>query len=113
MNDRSKGAVDEEAYDLSAVKRDIARLTQQVTDMAGALGALAKRRAARGLRQAQANVDTIMSDGADRAEAAADAARVTVASIEDTLADAVAERPLAAVAIGFGVGLLIGVTWRR
>jgi ElaB/YqjD/DUF883 family membrane-anchored ribosome-binding protein len=42
-------------------------------------------------------------------EAAQDAA----ASIEETLEDAIRERPVAAIAMAVGLGFLIGVTWRR
>lgn len=112
MNDRAKSA-DDEAYDLTAVKRDISRLSQQIADVVATFGTIAKGQAKRGMRQARANVDSIVSEASDRAEAVADAAQGTVASIEDTLADAIAERPLSAIALGFGVGFLIGVTWRR
>jgi len=42
-----------------------------------------------------------------------DAAQDTASSIEETLEDAIAQRPLATVAVALGIGFLIGVTWRR
>jgi ElaB/YqjD/DUF883 family membrane-anchored ribosome-binding protein len=42
-------------------------------------------------------------------EAAQDAA----SSIEETLEDAIQQRPIAAVGLAIGLGFLIGVTWRR
>ena len=35
------------------------------------------------------------------------------AAIEETLEDAITERPLAAIGLAVGLGFLIGVTWRR
>jgi ElaB/YqjD/DUF883 family membrane-anchored ribosome-binding protein len=110
MNDRAK--VDE-AYDLAAVKADITRLSQQVADAVSALGTVAKGQARRGLRQARANVDDLVSEASDRAGAVADAAQSAAASIEDTLSDAILDRPIASISLALGIGFLIGVTWRR
>ena len=113
MNDRARATAEEAGYDLSAVKADIARLSQQIADVVNTLGALAKGQARRGLRQARANVDTLASEASDRAEAVADAAQSAATSVEDTLSDAILDRPIASMALALGVGFLIGVTWRR
>jgi ElaB/YqjD/DUF883 family membrane-anchored ribosome-binding protein len=42
-----------------------------------------------------------------------DAAHDAASSIEESLEDAITQRPLATVALALGVGFLIGVTWRR
>jgi hypothetical protein len=34
-------------------------------------------------------------------------------SLEETLEDAIMQRPIAAVGLALGIGFLIGVTWRR
>jgi ElaB/YqjD/DUF883 family membrane-anchored ribosome-binding protein len=49
----------------------------------------------------------------ERGNAALDAAQNAVGSIEDTLEEAIQQRPLATVALAIGLGFLIGVTWRR
>ena len=41
------------------------------------------------------------------------AAQDAASTIEETLEDAIAERPLAAMGVALGIGFLIGVTWRR
>jgi ElaB/YqjD/DUF883 family membrane-anchored ribosome-binding protein len=110
MNDRAK--IDE-AYDMAAVKADISRLSQQVADVVGTMGSLAKGQARRGLRRARADVDGLVSEASDRAGAVADAAQGAVASIEDTLSDAILDRPVASIGLAVGLGFLIGVTWRR
>jgi len=113
MNDRIKATAEDTAYDLEAVKGDIARLSQQIGDVVNTLGSLAKSQARRGLRQARANVDTLASEASDRAEAVADAAQAAANTIEDTLSDAILDRPIASIALALGLGFLIGVTWRR
>ena len=110
MNDRAK--IDE-AYDMAAVKADISRLSQQVADAVSTIGSLAKGQARRGLRQARANVDGLVSEASDRAGAVADAAQGVAVSIEDTLSDAILDRPIASIGLAVGLGFLIGVTWRR
>ena len=112
--DAAQSAADDKAYarlekDLTAVKDDIAHLAQEVSEAVNALGAVAQGQARRGLRNARANVDSVMSDASDRAGAVVDAA----SSVGDTLADVIQERPVATLALALGLGFLIGVTWRR
>ncbi len=64
--DAAQSAADDKAYallekDLTAVKNDIAHLSQQVSEAVNALGAVAQSQARRGLRNARANVDSVMS----------------------------------------------------
>lgn len=103
----------DDAYDMEAVKADISRLSQQVAEVVSTLGSLAKSQARRGLRQARANVDGIVSEASDRAGAAAEAAQGAAASIEETLSDAILDRPIASMGLAVALGFLIGVTWRR
>ena len=78
-----------------------------------ALSTVAQGQARRGLRHARANVDSVMSDASDRAGAVANAAQDAASSVEDTLTDVIQERPVATLVLAFGLGFLIGVTWRR
>ena len=116
--DAAQSAADDKAYarlekDLTAVKNDIAHLPQQISEAVNALGAVAQGQARRGLRNARANVDSVMSDASDRAGAAVSAAQDAASSVGDTLADVIQERPVATLAFALGIGFLIGVTWRR
>ncbi len=95
------------------MKNDIAGLSQQVADAVNALADVAQTQAKRGLKNARANVDSVVNDASGRVGAVAGAAQQAAASIGDTLEDAIQERPLATVAIALGLGFLIGVTWRR
>ncbi len=108
-----KATYDRLEKDLSAVKNEISALTDQVSDALNTLTGSAKKQARRGYKQARANVDSVLSDVSDRGNAALDAAQSAVTTIEDTLEEAIQQRPLATVGLAMDLGFLIGVTWRR
>jgi ElaB/YqjD/DUF883 family membrane-anchored ribosome-binding protein len=113
-----KNLTDEATYerlekDVTAVKNDIAALTEQITDALNAFAGDAKKQARRGYKQARANVDSALDDASARGGAMLDAAQDVAYSIEETLEDVITQRPLATVGIALGLGFLIGVTWRR
>ena len=116
--DAMKNLMDKATYerlekDLSAVKNDISSLTDQVSDALDALTGTARKRARLEYKQARANVDSVLSDVSERSNAAINAAQSAVTTIEDTLEEAIQQRPLATVGLAIGLGFLIGVTWRR
>jgi len=116
--DAAAEAAQDEAYarlqkDLTAVKNDIAHLSQQIADAVNALATIAQRETKRGVRRARENVDTVMSDASERASAVASAAQEAASSLQESLEDVVQERPLTSVAIAMAIGFLVGVTWRR
>src|SRR6266496_3775613 len=99
--------------DVIAVKNDIAALTEQITDALNSFAGSASKQAQRGYRQARANAEQAVDDMSERGSAMMDAAQDAASSIEETLEDAITQRPLATVAVALGIGFLIGVTWRR
>jgi ElaB/YqjD/DUF883 family membrane-anchored ribosome-binding protein len=99
--------------DVSAVKDDIAALTGQITDALNSFAGAAGKRARRGVKEARANVDSAIDDISARGGTMLDAAQSAAISLEDTLEDVIAQRPLATVGLALGLGFLIGVTWRR
>jgi ElaB/YqjD/DUF883 family membrane-anchored ribosome-binding protein len=99
--------------DVAAVKNDIAALTDQITDAINSFAGAAQKQARRGYKQARANVDSAVDDISDRGGAVMDAAQDAALSIEESLEDAIAQRPLATIGIALGIGFLIGMTWRR
>src|ERR1700692_2195095 len=99
--------------DVAAVKNDIAALTDQITDAINSLAGAAQKQARRGYKQARANVDSAVDDIPDRGSAVMDAAQDAAVSIEESLEDVIAQRPLATVGLALGLGFLIGLTWRR
>jgi ElaB/YqjD/DUF883 family membrane-anchored ribosome-binding protein len=99
--------------DIAAVKNDIAALTEQITDALNNFAGAARKQARRGYKEARANVDSAVDDMSERGNAMMDAAQDAAYSIEETLEDVIAQRPLATVGLALGLGFLIGLTWRR
>jgi ElaB/YqjD/DUF883 family membrane-anchored ribosome-binding protein len=99
--------------DVAAVKNDISALTDQITDALNTFAGAARKQARRGYKQARENVDATVDDMGERGSAMMDAAQDAAYSIEETLEDVITQRPLATVGIALGLGLLIGMTWRR
>jgi ElaB/YqjD/DUF883 family membrane-anchored ribosome-binding protein len=113
-----KNLADEATYerlekDVTAVKNDIAALTDQITDAINTFAGVAQKQARRGYKQARANVDSAFDDASERGGAMLDAAQDAAYSLEETLEDAITQRPLATVGIALGLGFLIGAIWRR
>jgi ElaB/YqjD/DUF883 family membrane-anchored ribosome-binding protein len=99
--------------DMDAMKHDISNLADQVTDALDTLVGSAQKQARRGYKQARSNVDSVVSDLGEHGNAALQQARDAAATLGDTLEDAIQQRPIAAVGLALGLGLLIGMTWRR
>ena len=99
--------------DVSAVKNDIAALTDQITDVLNSFAGTAGKQARKGYLQARANAESAMDDMSERGSAMMGAAQDAAYSLEETLEDVITQRPLATVGIALGIGFLIGATWRR
>lgn len=99
--------------DLDAVKNDISALADQISEVLEAFKGDASKQARRAYKQARADVDSVVSDVGKRGSEALDAAQDYATTIEESLEDAISQRPLAAVGLAVGLGFLIGVTWRR
>ena len=114
MRDRTDKATAERLEkDVAAVKSDIAALTDQITDALNTFANSSSKQARRGYRQARENVDSAIDDMSERGGAMFDAAQEAYGSIEETLEDAITQRPLATVGLALGIGFLIGAAWRR
>ena len=99
--------------DVDSVKNDISALADQITDALNTLAGTASKQARRGYKNARANVDSVVDDLSERSSAMMGAAQDAAASVEETLENVIAERPLATVGLALGLGFLIGVTWRK
>ncbi|MBC9879256.1 DUF883 domain-containing protein [Bradyrhizobium sp. INPA01-394B] len=99
--------------DVAAVKSDIAALTDQITDALNTFANATGKQARRGYKQARDNMDSTLDDFSERGGAMMDAAQNAYGSIEETLEDAITQRPLATVGVALGIGFLIGFAWRR
>jgi len=112
-NLKDKATYERLEKDVAAVKSDITALTEQITDALNSFAGTAQKQARRGYKQARANVDSAVDGISERGSAVMDAAQDAATSIEETLEDVVTQRPLATVGLALGLGLLIGMTWRR
>jgi ElaB/YqjD/DUF883 family membrane-anchored ribosome-binding protein len=99
--------------EVAAVKSDIAALTDQITDALNTFANATGKQARRGYKQARDNMDSTLDDFSERGSAMMDAAQDAYGSIEETLEDAITQRPLATVGVALGIGFLIGFAWRR
>lgn len=114
IKDRAdKATRDRLEKDVAAVKSDIAALTDQITDALNTFANATGKQARRGYKQARDNMDSKLDDFSERGSAMMDAAQDAYGSIEETLEDAIAQRPLATIGIAVGIGFLIGAAWRR
>jgi ElaB/YqjD/DUF883 family membrane-anchored ribosome-binding protein len=114
MKDMTDSATTERLEkDVTAVKNDIAALTDQITDALNTFAGAAKKQARRGYKEAREHMDSALDDASDRGSAMLSAAQDVAGSLEDTIEDAIVQRPLATVGLALGLGFLIGVTWRR
>jgi ElaB/YqjD/DUF883 family membrane-anchored ribosome-binding protein len=99
--------------DVANVKNDISALADQITDALNNFAGTARKQARRGYKNARDNVDSVVDDLSERGGSMMGAAQDAAASVEETLENVIAERPLATVGLALGLGFLIGVTWRR
>ena len=99
--------------DVTAVKNDIAALTDQITDALNSFAGTAGKQARRGYKHARDNADATMDEMSERGSAVMEAAQDAASSIEESLEDIITQRPLATVGLAVGLGFLIGATWRR
>jgi ElaB/YqjD/DUF883 family membrane-anchored ribosome-binding protein len=108
-----KATYDRLQKDLAAVKNDISALADQISDVIDAFKGDARKQAKKTYKQARSNVDSMVSDIGQRGNDALEAAQDYAGTLEESLEDAITQRPLAAVGLAVGLGFLIGVTWRR
>jgi ElaB/YqjD/DUF883 family membrane-anchored ribosome-binding protein len=99
--------------EMANMRDAIGGLSDQISDAASDIGAVAQEQARRGLKHARANVGSMVNDASDRLGVVANRAQSQASSLGDSLEDAIQERPLATVALALGLGFLAGVIWRR
>ena len=92
--------------ELRSLRGDVAMLAQQVTSLLAATGDETLRDAKKRARTAKKQFDGMVSDATDSVQEASE-------TLTESLGDAVNERPIAALAIAVGVGIVLGAAWRR
>jgi ElaB/YqjD/DUF883 family membrane-anchored ribosome-binding protein len=99
--------------EMANMRDAIGGLSDQISDAASDIGAVAQEQGKQGLKHARANLKSMANDASDRLGVVADRAQSQAASLGDTLEDAIQERPLPTLALALGLGFLLGVIWRR
>ncbi len=114
----AQGADNDNAFarlekEMANMRDAIGGLSDQISDAASDIGAVAQEQGKLGLKHARANMQSIANDASDRLAVVADRAQSQAASLGDTLEDAIQERPLSTLALALGLGFLVGAIWRR
>jgi ElaB/YqjD/DUF883 family membrane-anchored ribosome-binding protein len=99
--------------EMATMKDAIGGLSDQISDAASDIGAVAQEQARRGMKHARANMGSMVNDASDRLGVVTNRAQSQASSLGESLEDAVQERPLATLALALGLGFLAGVIWRR
>ena len=92
--------------DLEALRNDVARLANQITDIFSSKGDAAWSRT-------RANVEGVMSDVTAKGQEAVDAVREVGDNMVDAIDESLKKRPYTTLALAVGIGFLFGATWRR
>jgi ElaB/YqjD/DUF883 family membrane-anchored ribosome-binding protein len=95
----ASATVDSLQEDLTAMRDDVGKLSQQVVDLLSAKGGAAYKRAKKNFDAKTGEATEAMRDVRD--------------TFADAIEESVQERPYATLAIALGIGFVIGATWRR
>ena len=114
-SDEARDTGNEDAFarlekEMANMRDAIGGLSDQISDAASDIGAVAQDQAGRGLSM-RANMGSMVNDASDRLGVVANRAQSQASPLGDSLEDAVRKRPLAALALG--LGFLAGVISRR
>jgi len=91
--------------DLTALRDDVARLTQQIADIVATRGGAA-------WRQARSSVEDVITEAQDKGMEAVDAVRAAGDTMVEAIDESVKKRPYATLGLAVGLGFLLGA-WRR
>jgi ElaB/YqjD/DUF883 family membrane-anchored ribosome-binding protein len=92
--------------DLEALRNDVRRLAEQITDIAGTHTTTAWNRA-------KSNIEGVMSDASAKGQEAVEAVREVGDTVTGAIDESLQKRPYTTLAIAVGIGFLFGATWRR
>lgn len=99
--------------DLDGLKSDMSALTEHLRDTIDKFSNSTQKGARSSLKQARAGVNAFVDDATKRGADALEVAQDAAATLEESIEDAIVQRPLATVGLAIGLGFLIGITWRR
>jgi ElaB/YqjD/DUF883 family membrane-anchored ribosome-binding protein len=99
-------AVDHIGDDLQRLRADIVRLAE---DVGSSLSVTSNDQ----IRRIKDSIDALISDVGEKGREATEAVRDVTHEFAETVEESVRARPLTALAIAIGVGVLFGMTLRR
>jgi len=99
--------------DLQKLRRDIARLADQVGDSLQEAGDEALTEAKAQIRRIKDNVDGIISSAGEKGADATRAVREVTDNVGSAVEESLRARPFATLAVAIGVGFIFGMAWRR
>jgi ElaB/YqjD/DUF883 family membrane-anchored ribosome-binding protein len=92
--------------DLTALRDDVSKLTQQIGDILAARGNAA-------WQKARSNIGGVISDAEAKGMEAVGAVREVGDNMVDAIDESLKRRPYTTLALAAGIGFLFGATWRR
>jgi ElaB/YqjD/DUF883 family membrane-anchored ribosome-binding protein len=92
--------------DLDALRKDMLRLTAEISEALAAKGGAAWARA-------RSNVEGVVSDTAAKSHDAVDAMREVGDSVRNAVDESLRRRPYTTLALAVAIGFFFGATWRR
>jgi ElaB/YqjD/DUF883 family membrane-anchored ribosome-binding protein len=92
--------------DLAGLRDDVAKLTQQLSDIVGSRGNAV-------WQKAKSNLGGVLSDAESKGMEAVDAVRDVGDNIIEAIDESLKKRPYTTLALAVGIGFLFGATWRR
>jgi ElaB/YqjD/DUF883 family membrane-anchored ribosome-binding protein len=101
------------ANEIAKLKDDVAQLAQQLGNVAdtAADGALDQIRAQ--VQRVKTSIDGVLAQAGDRGNEAADAVRDVSESLTEALEETVHRRPFTTLGVALGLGFIAGAAWRR
>lgn len=108
--EKTAGTVRDIQRDLQAVRDDLARLAQQISELVSAGGSDAVGEVKARLNRMRDNLEDVISGAGERSF---DAVRDTTDTMLEALETSVRTRPIATLGVALGLGFLFGATWRR
>jgi len=101
--EKAAGTATDIQGDLQELQADVAKLTQQLTDIVAAKGSEV-------WRLARENVDELVGE---RSRDAANAVRDVTDNLTDAIDESLARRPYTTLAMVLGLGFVLGAIWKR
>src|SRR3982074_2793555 len=92
--------------DLVALRDDVTKLTQQISDILSS-------RSNAAWQKAKSNIGGVISDAESKGMEAVGAVREVGDNMVDAIDESLKKRPYTTLALAVGIGFLFGATWRR